>query len=50
VIADHHNILDTTELDIFSVTVIAVCAIVAFYVKRLIDKETEQWSLNPFLV
>jgi len=39
VIADHHNILDTTELDLFFVVTIIVCAIIGFYVKRLINRE-----------
>jgi len=42
VIADHHNILDTTELDLFFVVTIIICAILGFYVKRLMNKETEQ--------
>jgi len=42
VIADHHNILDTTELDLFFVATIIICAIVGFYVKRLMNKETER--------
>jgi len=41
VIADHHNILDTTEIDIFFVVTIILCAIIGFYVKRLIDKEDQ---------
>jgi len=39
VIADHHNILDTTELDLFFVGTIIVCAIIAFYVKRLLNRQ-----------
>jgi len=42
VIADHHNILDTTELDLLFVVTIIICAILGFYVKRLMNKETEQ--------
>lgn len=38
-IADHHNILDTTELDIFFAVTIIVCFIIGLYVKRLINKE-----------
>ena len=41
-IADHHNVLDTTELDIFFVGMFIICAIIGFYIKRLINKETEQ--------
>jgi len=38
-IADHHNVLDTTELDIFFVAVFTICAIIAYYIKRLVDRE-----------
>lgn len=39
--ADHHNKFDTTEVDIFFLGVFFVCAFLAYYIKRLIKKESE---------
>ena len=34
-LADHHNRLDTSELDSFFVVLVVVCVVVGFIVKRL---------------
>jgi len=38
-IADHHNRLDTTELDLFFVAMFTICAIIGLYIKQLQDRE-----------
>lgn len=38
-IADSHNTLHTTELDIFFIFSLSVCFIIAFYIKKLIENE-----------
>lgn len=38
-IADHHNKLDTTELDIFFISIFSMCFVIAFYLKKLIKNE-----------
>lgn len=38
-IADHHNIADTTMWDVFAVTVLFVCVGVGVYVKNLLNDE-----------
>lgn len=34
-LADHHNRMDTSELDSFFVVLVVVCVVVGFIVKRL---------------
>ena len=40
-IADHHNKLDTTELDVLFVFMVLSCIIVGYYVNKLIKKEQD---------
>lgn len=42
-IADHHNKLDTTELDLLFLGMFFVCAFVLYYIKKLMKKEEQDF-------
>lgn len=37
-IADHHNVADTTMWDVFAVVAVAICVTVGIMLKRLLDE------------
>lgn len=41
-IADHHNRLDTTELDIFFLFLVVVCFSLGYYINRLLKNEEQK--------
>lgn len=40
-LADHHNVYDTTEIDIFFIALIITCVTVAYFINKLLKQEEQ---------